>query len=602
MTEPKKRSQLRISAALLCAATASACGGGGGGGSVNSVVPKTPSKAPGTATFSFKLPGKSTMAKLRRPYYVSQATQGVAIDWISTDPTHPDYGAAVSATCPIPSAYPAGVTNCTIDGQGNTDYTFALQIPAGTYPLTVSAFNAAPTVGGVFAGSMLAQGQLAAPITIVAGQNTLISGLTFYGVPASVSFVPAEAQSHVTPLNGGYAIVGNTPQTFYAQATDAEGFAISSSDSGAPAIAVAESAADPAQYLSVSGSANKYTVTAVQAAPSGTTPVIRVTATSTGTGLPSVSNTFNVTTVAELWTTQSSGGTASSYGLNGYALYPPSYTPLLLDFTYDPTPDSLCSAVNACSFEPAAAGPNGSIVAVGVSTVPSRLYEFTPASGSQPPVLPTAALPITSPSFSNVAADSSGHLFFTDNSLGTLSALSTPGATSVSATASGLASVMSVTVAPSTDPISALRESVWVGDGNATPVAAYAPFSGALTPIPVTFTSMAPPSVVTLGFDVVGQIWMSDGTYLYVYSVSGGLSGVTLTPLLASPYMPSPFVAGSSFGADVQGNMWLGEFTSTTGMLPLSLSSTPCSSPPCTVTEGNAVSTGAPVDAAFTVP
>ena len=200
----------------------------------------------GTAAFTLKIPGSSTMTKLRRRYYQSQATQGVAIDWASSNPSAPDYSAPITATCPspAPSAYPPGVTNCvgpTQSADGGTDYTFQLSIPAGTYPnFTVTTFDQAPASGETFTASanMLAQGQLAAPVVITGGTSNTIPNLTFYGIPASVSFVPGPAQSHVTTYGGNIAVIGNAPQTFFAQAVDADGFVIDSTDSGAPTVTV----------------------------------------------------------------------------------------------------------------------------------------------------------------------------------------------------------------------------------------------------------------------------------------------------------------------------------------------------------------------------
>ena len=163
----------RAAALVVPLALLSACGGGGGKGSSLPPVNNTPQKKTGTATFSFKIPGKNTMARVRRPYYQSQATEGVAIDWLSTTPNAPDYSAAIAATCP--ATLPAGVVACTVVN-GNTDYMFQLQIPAGTYPnLTVTTYDTPPS-GGTFTGNMLAQGQLAAPVVIVAGQANTIPG------------------------------------------------------------------------------------------------------------------------------------------------------------------------------------------------------------------------------------------------------------------------------------------------------------------------------------------------------------------------------------------------------------------------------------------
>ena len=295
------------SALLIPLALLTACGGGGGkSGSLPPAgnVPQT--KKSGEATFSFKLPGKSTMTKLRRRYYQSQATQGVAIDWTSSDPTHADYSAPISAACPALPSLPPGVTGCTIDSNGDTDYTFELQITAGTYPnFTVTTFDTAPSVGD-FAGNMLAQGQLAAPVVITAGTTNAIPSLTFYGIPAAVSFVPGPAQSHVVTYAGNIAVIGNAPQTFFAQAVDADGFVIDSTDGSAPALTVAESTSDNPQMFTVGTTANPFafTLTAINASANA---MVDLTATPGGTGLSPVTSKVTVAPVQELWTTQEAG-------------------------------------------------------------------------------------------------------------------------------------------------------------------------------------------------------------------------------------------------------------------------------------------------------
>lgn len=593
---------MRKALVLAFAFALASCGGGG----TTSAIPKTTPTTPQAVTFSFKLTGKATMARLHRPAYVSIATQGIAIDWASTDLTHPDFAAAVSATCPSP--LPASILACTVDAQGDTDYTFALTLAPGTYTIAAAAFDKPPS-GGAFAGlTPLARGQLAAPFTVTPGTTNVIPSMTFYGIPASVSLVPAPAQNHVIPFGAGWAVIGAGPQTFFAQALDADGFAIASSDPGAPTLSVSESASDAAQYFSIASTSNKYafTLTAKQA-PAPTVSAANIIATATaGGGLPEVATShIALEPIEELWVTQAAGGWSTAYGLTGFALMPPTYTPpgkylAAIDFVYD-TPGTLCGGAQ-CQFE--AAGANASFaVALGV-TPSSHLYElpFSNTTGSY--TYPSAPLPFTSTSISNVAVDAAGHVFVSDNGIGALFALSTPTDTSYSeATGAGLAGASALAVAPSIASIPvALQQTIWVGAGKAGKgnILAYAPFTGTLTPLSVTVSGNAPAlPISTIGFDTSGKLWVLSGGLIYIYTVSG-TSPITLTldtSFATNPYNTANSEAGSSFGASVGGIMWIGSFGSYNHANRLIISGCPA----CTIGESYSY-LNAPVDASFVMP
>jgi hypothetical protein len=455
-----------------------ACGGGGKSSSLPPVGSSPQSKKIGTATFSFKLPGKNTMSKVRRPYYQSQAAQGVAIDWLSTNPSVPDYSAAISATCP--ATLPADVVSCTIDAQGDTDYTFQLQIPAGTYPnFTVTTFDAPPMSGGTFSGNMLAQGQLAAPVVIVGGTSNTVPALTFYGIPASVSFQPGPAQSHVVTYGGNLAVIGNAPQTFFAQAVDADGFVISSNDTGAPAITAVESSSDSPQEFTVStiSSANELMLAAKNANGNAT---INVTATPGGTGLSAVTTSYTVTPVQEMWTTQSSGGSATNYGVSGYPLYPsPGPTPLpptqpsgALDYANP----QICGG--QCNWQYAAMDPSGNIWAIASGY---GVFEFKQASASQGVIAPSSAsvIPLgTTPQ--SIAIDANSYLYLVDSYASTISIYNTksPSATPLTTIADTNGVPASIAVAPAS--AGSIAGDIFVGDSSGITV--FSPYGGGGTP------------------------------------------------------------------------------------------------------------------------
>lgn len=576
---------------------------GCGGGSAAPTLPVNAPLIPATATFQFKIPSASAMAKLRRPAYVSQATQGVAIDWTSTNPMQPDYAAAVAAACP--NTLPAGVVSCSTNAQG-TDYTFQLAISPGTYTLTVSTFDQPPsgTPGTFGTGAhMLAQGQLASPFVVTAGQANAIPSMTFFGVPASVAFAPAPAQAHAVPFGAGYAIVGNVAQLFFAQALDAQGFAIGSSDAGAPSLTVAESGSDPTPYLTIASTANRYefSVQAKQVPASGAAPADVVITAAAGGGLTATA-TANVAIepVEELWLSQSAGGSSTQYGLAGYPLYPPSYSipvtsrGLPIDFIYD-SGAGLCGS-GQCQFQAAAGGANGSIVAKSASS--GRLYEFSPTSSFTTPSLPTSALPYASSSISNVAMDAAGHLFVLDNAAGTLTALTHPTDSTYAAQTIGPAGGQALAVAPSIAAIpSVLQQTIWTSDSSGNYLV-YKPFTGAppLQTIPVTFVGGTPPPAQTIGFDASGRVWIL-ASYIYIYTMSGNQSGLTLTFDMTMPYVTANGEAGSSFGSSVSGTMWIPSFASYNVVNALTATGCPSCSVSATQTNLNV-----DADAAFVEP
>ncbi len=550
--------RLRISASLVLTALLAACGGGGGANALPNTGGATPSHQMATATFTFKIPGKATMSQLRRSFYSSQATQGVAIDWQSTDPTHPDLAYPISATCP--ATLPQGITACGPDPKGGTDYTFTLAIAPGSYAFAVSTFDAAPSgtipTAGVFASpaAMLAQGQLPAPLVIAAGQTNTVPSMTFYGVPASVGFVPAASQPHVTQLGASsYGVIGNEPQLFFAEALDADGFVIASSDSGAPSIMVCESTSDPQQYFKISSTAdpNEFSLQAM-AAPSGMTgATIDADATAGGTGLPTATTNYQVLPIQELWNVTTTSG--AQPGLLGYALMPGGgYKPQNpIDDVYDNPALNLCGSGIACSFQAASGNADGSFIVGASYTTTGKLYQIAASNGG-PLALPVSSLPYA-PQFqaSNIAIDAAGHTFVVDGEMSTLVELNTPTDAAPSASiTSGLAKPTGLAVAPSISAIPTwAQQTVWVGDGSQTmPIHAYVPSGTTLTPIPITFAGpIMPSNASAIGFDSNGYLWVYDGSGFFVFAISGSASGATLTELLAAAHTPTfgPVVANT---------------------------------------------------------
>ncbi|HUN29961.1 MAG TPA: hypothetical protein VMV65_09135 [Alphaproteobacteria bacterium] len=554
----------RLYAALAGIVLLSACGGGSKGGSLPPASTGPQSKKVGTATFTLKIPSQATMTKLRRRYYQSQATQGVAIDWSSSNPAAPDYSAPISATCP--GTLPAGVLTCGPDPlDSGTDYTFQLQIPAGTYPhFTVTTFDVAPS-GGTFAGNMLAQGQLAAPVVITGGTSNTVPSLTFYGIPASVSFQPGPAQSHVVTYNGNLAVIGNAPQTFFAQAVDADGFVIDSTDSGAPAVTVAESASDSPQEFTVATTATpyEYTLTATNASANAT---IDLTATPGGTGLSAVTDPVVVTPIQEMWTTQA-GGTPANFGLYGYPLYPSnSYDPANPIDHSDP---QLCGG-GECNWSWAAMAPNGNIWAIGQGY---GLFSFSQGSASQGVIAPASASSIPlGPSPQGLAFDESGRLYLADSSSETITIYDS-GTAAQLAQITGILSPAGIAVAPMAANVpSALVGSIWVGCS--TNICAYTPYAGS-TPTPISVSTDGTLSfAVGLAFDQSGNLWVYDelNGVISVYSIGGNATNASVSRVAVSPTLGGidppygSYIGSRQLGVAVQGTGWIGGPGSLNGM------------------------------------
>ena len=555
----------RTCASIAVLMILAACGGGGKGSSLPPTGNTPQAKKIGTATFSLKLPSSSTMTKLRRRYYQSQATQGVAIDWTSSNPYAPDYSAPISAACPAPTAYPPGVTNCGPDPvDGGTDYSFQLSIPAGTYPnFTVTTFDAAPASGGTFApapaANMLAQGQLAAPVTIAGGASNTIPNLTFYGIPASVSFVPGPAQSHVTMYNGTIAIIGNAPQTFFAQALDADGFVIDSTDGTAPTVTVAESASDSPQEFTIATTSAPYEFMLTAKNASGDADIV-LNGTPGGTGLlPMTPENVTVTPVQEMWAIESAGPVNAIDGFPLYTnnSYNPGSTPL------DSANPSFPDCGSPCNWAWSAMAPNGDLWVEGEGS-PDALYVFKQGAGSQGLIAPSGAakVPLGS-SPQGITIDTNANVYISDSSGSSITIYNTSG--TQLASIAGVTGPAGVAIAPNAPNVpSALAGSIWVGCS--ADICAYTPYTGT-TPTPITVTTDGTLSFAQgLAFDSSGYLWIYDelGGVISVYSIGGSATSATLSRVAVSPSLggiDSPYgsyIGSNQLGVTAQGTGWIG--------------------------------------------
>ena len=608
---------LRRSASLALIAALAACGGGGGASGVTPSTQKTSTPAaPTITTFSLKLPGQATAVKTRHRFYASQATQGVAIDWSSSNLRSPDFAIAVTFTCPN-QPYPAGILSCSTDPvTGGTDYTFQLGMSPGTYNnFTVGTFDAPPVSGAFASGNLLAQGQPAAPVVIAAGVANTIAGLTFYGIPASVSVQPAPGQSHVLAYNGsgaaGFAIVGNSPQTFFAEALDADNYVISPSDPGAPSISLAEAATDSPQYLSFStgSSAGQWLIHAI-AAPSsaGAYASVTATATSAATGSTPVSSSTPITPFPELWTTQEAGSAPT--GIFGYSAPQGIGISSPIDLYNDPIANPLCGGGSSnCDFYYGALDSSSNILyAAGLTAGGSpAVYAFSLGAGSAGLTPPASASwgGSVGETYEGLAIDTNHHAFILDNASNLiLEAYSTANSAGwvslvdLTQTADPfLANATSVAVAPSAANIpAALAGSIWVGSSAGAQV--FPPFSGSAFGSPSNTVTLSAGGAI--GFDSSGYLWTTDNTNIYVYLVAGTPSNPTVTQV-ATTALNAGGATGTSFGAVPPDTMYFGQGTGElTGYIEYAMTCTSQTS--CTIATSQGFNTNAASWVAIGVP
>jgi len=231
--QPAHGRWIRAAGALLVTAALAACSGGGGGSSSLSTQAKR-------AKINIKIAGGGTQSKLhrlqglRRPKYVSQATNGLAIfayPYGQNPGGNPTAVADVSATSPY----------CTVaqDGSGDRVCGIPITVNAGPTDFLVNGYDQVPK-NGVVQGNLLEQGTAIDVNIVPSGANQV--NLTFDGEIASIAIVPVWQTSQNDGLTHAYSFAVN--------AYDADNYAIIDVTPFANALSVAI-ANDPNATLSV---------------------------------------------------------------------------------------------------------------------------------------------------------------------------------------------------------------------------------------------------------------------------------------------------------------------------------------------------------------
>ena len=338
-------------------------------------------------------------------------------------------------------------------------------------------------------------------------------------------------------FNGNLSVIGNSAQTFFAQALDADGFVIDSTDSTAPTVTVTEAVGDTPQEFTIATTAvpYQYTLAAKNAVANAT---IDVTATPGGTGLPPIVDAVVVTPIQELWTTQA-GGTGLM-GVVGYPLYPPGYAPTAV---LDTTNPSLCSG--SCNWYYSAMDPHGNmwVIAQGYG-----VYEFQQGSGSQGVIAPSSptAIPLgTSPQ--SMAIDANGYMYLVDSYNSTISIYNTaaPSSTPLTTITDSNGVPASIAVAP--------NGHIYVGDS--VGITVYNPYSGGSTaPSQAGQITNGVGYAEGLAFDGAGNLWIYDSGNGLVEVASATTSSISVTASVT----PGIYDGAEQIGITAQGVGWMG--------------------------------------------
>ncbi|MGZ3519861.1 MAG: hypothetical protein ACXWNK_18220 [Vulcanimicrobiaceae bacterium] len=270
-----------------------ACAGTGGS---NSALPRVGTSPMEHVQFTMHWPAASSLAKLRRPTFVSPSTMSLVIE-VNSD-----------------SSLTSVVNNPSTNGQP-TNSTLAIDAPAGNDTFYFTLWDQKD--GG---GNQL--GQVAVSQTIAGGKvNTLAA--TIDGVLAKVGIAAAGNQpflEQATDATGAsnFTLVGDQPATFTITPLDADGNIIVAPGT-VPSISL--TASDPSITVTQSNkNANQYTVQETTPTPHGVHPSLVAVGTD-GNGFTATTH-YPITPAAAVYVAYENGGTGSvlAFDQNGNAI------------------------------------------------------------------------------------------------------------------------------------------------------------------------------------------------------------------------------------------------------------------------------------------
>jgi sugar lactone lactonase YvrE len=504
----------------LLAMLLAACGGSQAI-STNPVVPGASTLPAQTfARFTITVPAAAgTASHTRAPKYVSSATQSVIITLTNVNGVAYTGSQARLATNLTPS-------NSACSSAG-TNLTCTVNAPAivGTDSFSVVTYDAQQTTSSPAtpAGNVLSEATLA--VNVVAGQaNQPTTPLILGGVAASyLTTLPSDP--HVRGSQGaGYQIAGNWQYVLNVTPVDADGNVIIGP--GTPTVSVQSGGS--AVAVTPGSSANTF---AVQTKSYSATPVVLTINAPLGS-----STTVSVSTVQELWVTNS--GTET---VNAYALYPGTAPVALPDeittglinptgITFDASGDLwVASRSNTFVYEYA---PQTLALIQGLSTAGAVTQMAFDAAGdlwtadNNGNLIQDRVPPIseTSPAHSAVtgtlpfglAIDSNQNVWVsTTNGGGTITEFSSATLTAVT------------TISDPHTPYGLAFDgsrNLWVANDATSSVSEYAPpYTGA----PTTISTVASP--IGIAFDFSGNLWVVGAGSVSEYSPPTFAATTTIT-------------------------------------------------------------------------
>jgi len=339
-----------------CFALALASGCGGGAGPAAPVGAPSSHDATGTVQLILGVPQSAASARLRRPKYLSPATQSVTIDVTPQGSSTPvsGYPQTVSLT--------TTATGCS-STLASVQCTLTLTLSAGAYDTTLTTYDGSGGTGNVLSAAQ------SVPFSVIAGTVNTVS-ISLGGIAASAALIVNTPATMPGDNVNGYTLTAGKIANVTVLGVDADNNYILGA--GAPAVTL------------TSSNASEYTVTAAGSSAPNTFSVANVSAYAAGARL-----------IATVTPAAQSGGTPNTAIVRVVSQPPQIYLEMSTEYVAGYTQTGLADvAAYSSAANPSAAvydGHNGMLYVTngGNSTVAA----FAPSIGASPTLGSPTAYP-----------------------------------------------------------------------------------------------------------------------------------------------------------------------------------------------------------------